>query len=147
MPKIIILVGVIGIGKTTLAKRLESSDYVRLSADSIRLELYGDENIQGDQYKIYNILYERMDKALKARKDIVIDNTNIHKKSRAVYIRKARDHNYDIFLWQMPLDLEKAIRQNNSRERQVPEDIIRKRFTTLLANLPTETEGKVIRLR
>jgi predicted kinase len=147
MPKILILVGVMGIGKTTLALKLEKAGYVRLSADSIRLELYGDENIQGDQYKIYGILFSRMQEALKARKNIVVDNTNINRKSRVRYCKEGKANGYDVQLWQMPLDLERAIRQNNSRERQIPEDIIRKRFTSLLANLPTESEGTVVRFK
>jgi predicted kinase len=147
MPKIIVLVGVMGIGKTSLALKLEKAGYVRLSADSIRMELYGDESVQGDQIKIYSILFSRMDEAFKAKKNIVIDNTNINKKSRVRYCKEGRANGYDVQVWQMPLDLERAIRQYNLRERQIPEEIIRKRFTSLLANLPTESEGRVVRLR
>lgn len=147
MSKVIILVGIPGIGKSTLASKLEAGGYVRLSADAIRGELYGDENVQGNQSHIFGILYDRYEASLRKKKNIVIDNTNINKKARRGFIQLARDYNYDIFLWLMPLDVERAVRQNSERARQVPEEIIRKRFKALLANLPTETEGTVVRFK
>lgn len=147
MSKLIILCGVPGSGKSTKAAKLEKGGFFRLSADAIRGELYGDENVQGDQYQIFGILYKRFSEALKAGKDIVIDNTNINRKARARYVREGRDKNYDIFLWLMPMDVERAIAQNNARERVVPEDVIRKRFISLKANLPTKEEGIVVKFK
>ena len=56
MNRFVMLVGPAGSGKSTVAKEMLSKDnFVIVSSDSVREELFGDESIQGDPSHIFNI--------------------------------------------------------------------------------------------
>ena len=80
MPKLIMLIGLPGSGKTTYAKTLENC--VHISSDAIRKEMYGDESIQGDPKMVFAEMNKRTIAALKEGKDVVHDATNIKEKAR-----------------------------------------------------------------
>ncbi|QQR55771.1 MAG: AAA family ATPase [Candidatus Melainabacteria bacterium] len=55
MKRLLLLVGIPGSGKTTLAEKLIEKGYHCLNADSIRRELYGDASAQGDPEQVFAI--------------------------------------------------------------------------------------------
>lgn len=60
MPKLIMMVGVAGSGKSTIAMRIASQmkeEVVLLSFDAIRGEIYGDENCQRDPGRVFDIMH------------------------------------------------------------------------------------------
>lgn len=125
MKKVIILVGNIASGKSTLAKRIEQLGFVRLNADSIREELYGDSQEQGDYMEVFGILYDRLQIAQLENKNVVVDNTNL----RLDYLNQLRLHvalwdNYVSEVWFMNTPLQTCLERNAKRLRQVPEEII-----------------------
>ena len=122
--EIIILVGVPGSGKTTVAEKLVAKGYKRFSADAIRGEVYGDENIQGEGNYIFNILHHRMTEAFEAGHCIVVDNVNIKSRDRQEFLNKAFKYNYKSQIWVMSVPLETALERNKLRERKVPPDVI-----------------------
>lgn len=123
--KFILLIGIPGSGKSTVAEGLIAKGYMSFNADHIREELYGDAMIQGDPNEVFGLMYERLEEALIDEKDIVIDNTNVRKSNRRTLIALAKQYGYtDIELWIMDIPLKTCILRNSKRTRVVPEDII-----------------------
>lgn len=88
IPKLILLVGIPGSGKTTYAKKyIERNDNtLHLSSDAIRKELYGDENTQGNPAEVFSLMQKRAVEALNEGHDVIYDATNITRKDRSAII-------------------------------------------------------------
>lgn len=88
MPEVILMVGLPGSGKSTYISKYYKDGYVIISSDDLIQEkadelgkTYDDvfSDYIGDASKYANIL---LDKAIKDRKNIIIDKTNMSKKAR-----------------------------------------------------------------
>ncbi len=146
MKRLILLVGVPGSGKTTLAQNLVSKGFDRLCADDIRLELYGDAAQQGDPKRVFAIFFERFETLLKEGKNIVVDNMNVKLEHRQQITAMARNSNYtNIQIWVLDVPLDICLARNRKRERQVPEDVITNSFNTLnRQGKPKTEEGEIV---
>jgi predicted kinase len=147
--RLILLVGIPGSGKTTLAQTLIAKGFERLCADDIRHELYGDAADQGDPKKVFEIFFERLENLLKADKDIVVDNINTKLDHRQQIIERAAKFQYtDIRLWVLDIPLDVCLARNKNRARQVPEEVIRRSFNTLTRyNQPMSSEGQIVKVK
>ncbi len=147
--QIILLIGIPGAGKSTVAKKLENKGFHVLNADSIRNELYGNEGIQGDSKEVFKVFFDRLDKALSQDLRIVVDNTNLNRRHRDPIIEKARSANYtDIQLWFFDVPLAVCIERNRDRNRIVEEEIIMNMHKELYNHgKPDKSEGKITYLR
>lgn len=85
IPKLEILIGLPGSGKSTYAKEEHESDSnsVYLSSDKIREELYGNESVQGNPAEVFTLMQSRAIEALKNGRDVFYDATNLTRKDRA----------------------------------------------------------------
>lgn len=88
MAELIYMVGVAGSGKFTIAMRYAlTRSAIIYSSDSIREEIYGDENCQEDPGRVFDILYQRVTKALSDGFDVVYDATNLSCKRRMGFLK------------------------------------------------------------
>lgn len=149
MNKLVLMAGIPGSGKTTLAQRLIDKGFVCLNADLIREELWGDASDQRDKEKVFEVFFERLEEGLKRGWDIVIDNTNINGKHREPIIERARKAGYtDIQIWIIDTPLEVCLERNRLRERNVPEDIVENMYRALHGSgKPQKHEGRIILVR
>ncbi|MBS2002548.1 MAG: AAA family ATPase [Candidatus Obscuribacterales bacterium] len=149
MKRLILLVGIPGSGKTTLAKKIVEKGFHCLSADPIREELYGNAAEQGDKEEVFRIFFERLEDALSKELDIIVDNTNLNPRQRKPLLERAQKAGYtDIQLWLLDVPLDVCLKRNASRERVVPDDIVANMFMELnRSGRPQRSEGKLAIIR
>ena len=127
---LVMMVGIAGVGKTTLAKKRFGEEAV-ISSDAIRKELYGDEAVQGDPREVFDIFNERIEKRLKNNQLTVADATNLDDMGRRKLYRIASENHRPVYALVFNVPLEVAKRQNELRERKVPEDVLVRQFDQL----------------
>ena len=90
MQELIMLIGLPGSGKSTLASKIakDCRNYIVVSTDSVRKEIYGDEAIQGDGNKVFERAYALIDYYLRDGYSVIFDATNVRRKSRKAFIER-----------------------------------------------------------
>ena len=140
MPKLYVMVGIPGSGKSTYAEVNLSQSATIFSSDKLRGELLGDEGNQDNKDLIFSTLYSRARDCLLSGKDAVIDATNVNKFERARVLENFKDIDdlvkVAIFV---NTPLEECISRNKNRSRVVPEKVIRDFYSRL--EIPVEDEG------
>ena len=127
MARLIMLIGLPGSGKSTYAKSLldPKGKIKYCSSDSIRQELYGDENIQGNPQTVFEHLHNKVDMYLHQGYDVVYDATNVTRKNRKSVITKFSDiADIDAHIVWTPY--EECVARDKERLKKVGEDVIRK---------------------
>jgi predicted kinase len=127
IPKLIILCGIPGSGKSTYAKDYieQNPNTIHLSSDAIRKELYGDENIQGNPGDVFSLMQKRAIEALNNGCNVIYDATNITRKDRSSIIgicpkfAKIECH----IIW---APIETCIERDAKRDRTVGKEVIDK---------------------
>ena len=124
-PVLILLCGIPGSGKTTWAKNYISKnpDFVHLSSDAIRAELYGDENIQGNPVEVFTLMQKKAVESLNAGYNVVYDATSMTRKDRAGIISMCPKftHIQCNIIW---APIETCIERDTTRERTVGKEVI-----------------------
>lgn len=138
----ILLVGCPGVGKTTWAENFkkEHKGVCIVSSDSIRKELWGDENIQNEPEKVFKIAHDRIFKALCANTPYVIfDATNITRKSRMSIMNKLEKIKCEKNCLIFAEPYETLCLRNETRSRRVPNEVIWRMITQF--EVPLKSEG------
>lgn len=100
MPAMAVMTGIQASGKSTFCKNY-LSESVRINLDTLHTR--NKENIA-------------MDEAFRAKKDMVIDNTNPTAEDRKKYILKAKEHGYRVIGYFMQSRLQECTARNELRE-------------------------------
>lgn len=129
--------GISGSGKTTKAKSLRKNlhNCVIISRDSLRnmayghtdedvFEYYQSEDLREKEKLITKLQKSLVDKAIKAGKTVIIDNTNLKPK----YIEPFKSYNLPIYMKVVHEDLGVCIERDSQRVRKVGEEVIKKQY-------------------
>lgn len=107
----IVLVGIPASGKTTITRTLFAS-HIPVSFDQLPHRTRNEED-------------KLIMKVCKRGHDIVIDSANIDKRKRTKYINYAREYGYSVHAVFVDTSLDAARKRNASRERQVPDGMLK----------------------
>lgn len=127
------MIGPAGSGKSTHAKQLVDKGLASsiVSTDAIRQELYGSENEQSGGGQVFDLAEKRIREALGRQENVVIDATNLNRKSRARFVKAAKDNNASVHAMCVDISEKSAKAQNQMRDRKVPEWVIEDQFKKL----------------
>ena len=139
-PTFIMMVGLVGSGKSTYAKQLvEETNAIICSSDAIREELCGDENSQDNNEEVFKILHSRIKENLKNGKNVIYDATNINSKRRRAFLSELKRIQCVKKCVVMATPFEVCCNQNESRDRVVPYEVIERMYKNW--NTPYWFEG------
>ena len=135
-----LMVGVSGSGKSTHAAKLAQSlpaDIVE--PDAIRKELTGNASDQSRNREVFQLAHSRAEAKLLAGINVVVDATNLDRKTRAEWLAIARRCGAEARAVVVDTPVDVAKKRNLSRSRVVPLDVIDKQSTRFVR--PTFAEG------
>lgn len=80
--RLVLPIGISGSGKSTWIKSLPSDQYTIISPDEIRVEVTGSISDQSRNAEVFALVDERIDAAMVANKQVILDATNLNTKLR-----------------------------------------------------------------
>lgn len=131
MVKFIMLCGIPGSGKSTLARKLKrelGTCTMIVCPDKIRENLYGDESIQGEGKKVFEIAYAEMVAALRNGINVIFDATNINSRNRKNVLKRIEDIKCKKYIYCFPISVEEAMKRQEGRERKVPIEVVQRMY-------------------
>lgn len=136
-PKLYVLVGCSGSGKSTFAKKIQNDDTVIISTDAIRKELFGREECQRESERVFAIAHYRVKAALLEDRNVIFDATNTTTKGRKSlleYVEKT-------YCWKVAIvfaaPVDECKRRNQMRDRKVPDAVIERQFKQYMRDAQT----------
>lgn len=137
----IVGIGLPGVGKTTILKRLAGNTTAYVCPDDIRLALTGDASDQSRNQEVWEEAYRQIHAELDAGHNVIVDATNARKADRLRLIAHCRLKADEIQgIWFVaPLSVVQT--RNQKRNRTVPDTIIEAMAHQLEADPPTLTDG------
>lgn len=135
-----LMVGVSGSGKSTHAAKLAQSIVATIvEPDAIRKELTGDASDQSRNGEVFRLAHQRAESFLLTGKSVVVDATNLDRKTRAEWVAIARRCKAEARAVVVDTPVDVAKKRNLSRSRVVPLDVIDKQASRFCP--PTVSEG------
>ncbi len=136
-PRIVVLVGLPGSGKSTYLARLGVSG---LSSDAVRRLLVDDETDQTIHHQVFATLRYLVRRRLSlARPVTYLDATHLTVRERRPYIRMGQLLACRVEALYFDVPLEVCLERNRGRARVVPEEILRRMAARLVS--PSVEEG------
>lgn len=130
-PYLYVMVGLSGSGKTTLANKISQHnvlDFEIISSDDIREEICGDMSDQSRNSEVFEIFHKRIKENLLLKRNVIADATNLTKWSRSNILKLVKDIPCFVACIIVQKDVENCIKDNNKREKPVPEEVIRNQY-------------------
>lgn len=139
-PKLIVMVGISGSGKSTFSNGLKTSmNATVVSTDDIRLELTGNAEDQTQNGRVFGIARSRVNNLLAQGKNAVIDATSLNPKDRLDWIRIGKANGAEIIAYVVKVPIDVAKKRNVGRNRVVPDWVIDKQAAKFV--MPQQSEG------
>ena len=141
MPKLYVMCGISGSGKSAYAKSIQSSARNRIiiiSTDELRAMLYGNASDQTDPELIFNMAYSMIQMLLERDYDVIFDAMNLKARARKDLINRFRGI-ATMECVVCNVSAEEACHRQTLRERHVPEDIVFAQSKRM--SIPTYDEG------
>lgn len=128
-----LLIGPPASGKTTLAAALaELTGAVVLSTDQLRDQLFGDPNAQGPWPEIEAVLHQRIQASVAEGVPVIVDATHARRPWRlAITQALPLPAPVEWIGWWLQTPLATCLNWNQTRQRQVPEPVIREMAAAL----------------
>lgn len=131
--------GIPGSGKSTYADRLAAEEnFIVHSSDKIREEL-GDVNDQSRNEEVFKILHKRIKGDLQNGKNVVFDATNLNRKKRVAFVKELKNIPCKKICVLAATPGEICLAQNQSRDRQVPVNVLERMIRNF--QMPSTHEG------
>lgn len=129
LPKLFMMIGIPGSGKSHEADIIAKEHNAIIHAsDRLREELFRDVNHVGDNGFLFNELHKRIQRDLKAGKNVVYDATNINSKKRISFLKSLKDISCEKIAILIMTPYEQCLKNNADRERSIPESVIEKMY-------------------
>lgn len=136
MSTLIIMCGISGSGKSTKAKELKSKyNAVIISTDDIREKIFKNVHDQEHNEEVFRIAYDAINTFIELSHNVIFDATNI-KYSSIKDLKKGIKYWNDVdkILCIMDTPIDKAIKQNNARDKVIPTEVIIRQANTFKDN-------------
>lgn len=139
-PVMVMMVGLVGSGKSCHADKLAKEiNATVFSSDKLREEMFGDVNEQSKNGDLFQELHRRIKDCLKSGKNAIYDATNISSKRRKSFLQELNKIDCEKRCIVMATPYEQCLKNNASRDRMVPEDVIDRMYRSW--NTPYWFEG------
>lgn len=140
MNKFIMLVGLVASGKSTVGEKLSQEfNTIIHSSDNLRQELFGNINEVTKNNELFTELHRRVKEDLLNNRNVIYDATNISHKKRKSFIENLNKTPCQKVCYLIATPYEKCLKQNQLRERKVPEYVIEKMYKSFY--IPQYYEG------
>ena len=125
MSKLFVMVGLPASGKSYKAEEIAKKElaYV-VSSDAIRAELWGSEEVQGDNSVIFDEVYKRVRNLLSDKKNVVLDATNLSSNRRRTLLQDLKKTKCEKICVVMATPIKICYERNSTRSRKVPDEVI-----------------------
>lgn len=139
-PIFIMMCGLVASGKSTKAQGLAKEYNATIfSSDGLREEMFGDVNDQEHNQELFVELYKRIKGCLKGGGNAIMDATNVNYKKRMAFLQELKNIPCEKICVLVATPYEECLKRNANRERQVPEEVIKRMYFSF--NIPYWYEG------
>ena len=142
-PTLYVTVAAPAAGKSTYIENVLSKirHTAIVSTDEIREELFGNDSLQNSGNIIFKTAYERTERFLKFRLNVIFDSTAAKPVYRQNLIKIGKDNGAKIICVYFNIPLEIHFERNRGRIRFVPHDVIETMYNNIKKNPPALSEG------